>query len=140
MDNVDYVNTFIAVAPDSAAESGITPPAKENPTVAARTFELVHEHPYEFTSGDVIFTVWADRRNVPAEERDAARAEFYSKGQPCLRSSDLGKRYGWGIHADAAGRVAAYAIDSPEYAALASGASPADGSVVAVTRAMRSSR
>ena len=36
MDYVDYVNTFIAVAPDSAAETGITPPAKENPTVAAR--------------------------------------------------------------------------------------------------------
>jgi len=30
VDNVDYVNTFIAVAPDSAAETGITPPAKEN--------------------------------------------------------------------------------------------------------------
>ncbi len=25
---------------------------------------------------------------------------FFSKGQPCLRASDLGKKYGWGIHSD----------------------------------------
>ena len=138
--SVDYFNTFIATAPDAAADTGITPPAKENPTVAARTFALIHDHPYEHTSGDVIFAVWADRRDIPAEDRPAARAEFYGKGQPCLRSSDLGKRYGWGIHADADGRVAAFAVDSPEYAAFESGVSPADGSAVTVTRAMRSSR
>ena len=138
--SVDYFNTFIAIAPDAAADTGIAPPAKDTPTVAARTFALIHDHPYEHTSGDVIFTVWADRREIPDEDRPAARAEFYSKGQACLRSSDLGKRYGWGIHADADGRVAVYPVDSPEYAAFASGTSPADGSSVTVTRAMRSAR
>jgi hypothetical protein len=57
-----------------------------------------------------------------------------------MRSSDLGKRYGWGVHADENGRIALYAVDSTEYAALAAGVSPFDGSTVAVTRAMRSSR
>ena len=139
MDDVDYFNTFITVAPDAVAEHGTVPPEKPSPTVAARTFELVNE-PYAHTSGDVIFTVWADRREISEADRPAARAEFYSKGQPCLRSSDLGKRYGWGVHSDADGRVAAYGVDSPEYAAFASGVSPLDGSAVTVVAAMRSKR
>jgi hypothetical protein len=101
---------------------------------------MIREHPYQHTSGDAIFTVWADRRELPETEREQARREFYSRGQACLRSSDLGKRYGWGIHADADGRIAVYGIDSPEYQALASGVSPFDGSPVKVTPAMRSSR
>ena len=141
MDRVDYTNTFIAQAPDAAAATGISPPVSDAaPSVAARTFAMVAEHPYRYTSGDVIFTVWADRRGIPEPDRAAARQEFYGKSQACLRSSDLGKRYGWGIHADADGHVAAYGVDCPEYAAFESGVSPADGSAVTVTRAMRSSR
>jgi hypothetical protein len=140
MESVDYVNHFIAVAPDSSASTGLTPPHKEQPTVAARQFAMVAEHPYEYTSGDVIFTVWADRRDIPEADRPAARAEYYSKGQACMRSSDLGKRYGWGLHSDAEGRLAAYAVDSPEYAAFLAGQSPMDGSTVAVAAAMRSRR
>ena len=137
MESVDYLNTFITVAPDTAAVTAGSPPNAES--VAARTLEMIAGHPYEYTSGDVIFTVWADRRGIPQSERAQARAEFYSKGQPCLRSSDLGKRYGWGIHADAGARVAAYAVDSPEYAAYAAGHSP-DGEPVEVRAAMRSKR
>jgi hypothetical protein len=140
MEPVDYVNTFITVAPDSSANQGVTPPARPDPSITERTLAMIGEHPYLYTSGDVIFTVWADRRDLPEAEREQARREFYSKGQACLRSSDLGKRYGWGIHADADGRVAAYGVESPEYQAFASGVSPVDGSPVKVTAAMRSSR
>jgi len=93
---------------------------KAAPSVAARTYALIAEHPYQFTSGAVIFTVYADRRDIPPANRAAARAAFYSKGQPCLRSSDLGKRYGWGIHADGGGRVALYGVETPEYAEFVS--------------------
>lgn len=31
-----------------------------NPSVAARTFEMISEHPFRYTSGDVIFAVHAD--------------------------------------------------------------------------------
>lgn len=141
MDRVDYVNTFICAAPGSGAEAGLEPPAKqEGPSIVARSFAMLSGHPYELTSGDVIFTVWADRRGIPAEDRETARAEFYARPQACLRASDLGKRYGWGIHADAEGRIALYAVDSPEYEVFESGTSPLDGSTVTVTRAMRSSR
>ena len=137
----NYFDTFITVAPDSKADGPSEPPVKEGaaPSVAARTYGMIAEAPYAHTSDDVIFTVWADRRDVPADERGAARAEFFSKGQPCLRSSDLGKRYGWGVHSDAEGRVAVYPLGSAEYRALADGTAP-DGTAVTVTAAMRSSR
>ena len=69
------------------------------------------------------------------EEGAQPRAgEFFSRGQACLRASSLGKRFGWGVHADAEGRVALYAVDSKRYQALA--ADPK----LAQTRAMRTKR
>ena len=110
MESVDYQDTFIAVAPDCAAAAGTVPqPRAGKATVASATFEMIANNPYAFRSSDVIFTVWADRRDIPAADRRQAWAEFYAKGQPCLRGSDLGKRYGWGIHADDDGRLALYA-------------------------------
>ncbi len=74
-------------------------------------------------------------------ERPAARIEFFSKGQPCLCSSDLAKRYGWGIHCDARGRVALLGVDTPEYQDFVSGnRQSASGLPVTVTKAMRRSR
>ena len=61
-----------------------------------------------------------------------AMAAFF--GVIALRASGLGKRFGWGIHADAEGRVAIYAVDSERYQALARDPK------IAQTRAMRSKR
>ncbi len=142
MDRVDYVDTFIAVADDSRATNGSPPPVKLNSlSVAARTHQMIVEHPYEFTSGDVIFTVFADRHGLPEAERPAARVEFYSRSQACLRSSDLGKRYGWGIHADGRGRIALFGTETPEYAEFVSGQRRShSGAPITQTKAMRSSR
>ncbi|MGH9137971.1 MAG: DUF6157 family protein [Acidimicrobiales bacterium] len=141
MDAVDYTDTFIAVADDCQATAGTPPPAKAEPSVAARTYVLIAEHPYELTSGDVIFTVFADRRAIPHADRAAARAAFYAKGQPCLRSSDLGKRYGWGIHANGDGAVALYGVETSEYAAFIEGhRRAASGAPIKITKAMRSRR
>jgi hypothetical protein len=139
MHTTNYFDTFIAVADDSSAPGAVPPPWRATPSVAELTYAMIAEHPYEHTSDDVIFTVWADRQRLPADTRDEARALFFSKGQPCLRSSDLGKRYGWGVHSDSEGRVALVPLGSRDYEQLASGRSPA-GDRVAVTKAMRSSR
>lgn len=136
----NYADTFITVAPDTAASGPTEPPVAENPSVAARTYAMIAAAPYEHTSDDVIFTVWADRRGITPEGRAAAREEFFSKGQACMRASDLGKRYGWGVHSDAEGRIALYPLGSEEYETLASGSSLTDGSTVTVKAAMRSSR
>lgn len=142
MERVDYQDTFIAVAEDCRAAAGTSPPVKaDKPSVAARTYAMLAGHPYEHTSGDVLFTVFADRTGIPAAEREAARSEFFARPQACLRSSDLGKRYGWGIHADARGRLALYGVDTDEYADFAAGRRrTATGDPVTVVRAMRTSR
>ncbi len=136
----NYRDTFLTVAPDTRAVAGVEPPLSgTGPSVARLTFEMIAEHPYVHTSDEVIFTVYAERAGIPELERPAARAEYFSKGRPCLRSSALGKTYGWGVHSDADCRVALYALGTPEYERLASGIAP-EGTEVAVKPAMRSSR
>lgn len=39
--------------------------------------------------------------------------------QACLRASPLVKQFGWGLHHDEAGRVAAYGVETEEYRKLA---------------------
>ncbi len=135
MHSTNYVNTFIEVAEDCQVSVAEIPPMTGGAkTVAVLHHELIAGHPYEFTSDDVLFEVHAERAGIPPEERPAERERFFSKGQPCLRSSPLGKRYGWGTHHDAEGRVAAYPIGSDEYRRLQSDPS------LAHTRAMRSRR
>lgn len=129
----NYRTTFIEVAEDCPAEHAVEPPAAENPTIAAMHYRLIAEQPYLRTSDDVIFETYAQRNGIAVDDA-AAREAFFSKGQPCLRSSPLGKRYGWGIHHDAEGRVALVPRESEEYALLA--AEPA----LTHTRAMRSRR
>ena len=136
----NYFSAFIGVAPDSPAPGPTPPPDREPPTVAERTYELIAAAPYEHTSDDVIFTVWADRHEIPPEERAAKREEFFAKGQPCLRASDLARKYGWGFHFDADGRVALYGKGSLEYDSLVLGLDPRDSSRVKVMAAMRSAR
>ncbi|GAA1081408.1 DUF6157 family protein [Nocardiopsis metallicus] len=135
-----YFDTFITVSPDSAAPGAIEPPETTKPTVAAMTFEMISEAPYAYTSDDVLFTVWADRKEIPVAEREQAREEFFAKPRACFRTSDLGKRYGWGIHSDEKGRVALYAMGSAEYKAFASGTSPFTGEPVNVKAALRATR
>lgn len=130
----NYAQTFIEVAEDCPVDHAVEPPATEKPTIAALHYRLIAEQPFTLTSDDVIFETHAIRQEIPGSDREAARAAFFSKGQPCLRSSPLGKRYGWGVLHDAEGRVALVPRESEEYARLA--ADPG----IAHTRAMRSKR
>ncbi|SIT70706.1 DUF6157 family protein [Microbacterium sp. RU33B] len=134
MHTTNYHATFIEVADDCPIDHAVEPPAKDEPTIAQLHYELIAERPYALTSDDVVFETHARRAGIADGDQEAARAAFFSKGQPCLRSSPLGKRYGWGIHHDAEGRVALVPRESAEYARLASD----DGT--AHTRAMRSRR
>ena len=106
MVSIDYVNTFIAVAPDLTAVTGTVPPERGGtPTVASRTWQMIADDPYRYTSGDVIFALFAERAGIAPNDRWAAREQYYNVGRACLLSSDLGKRNGWGVHADAEERV-----------------------------------
>ena len=142
MEQLDYLDAFIAVADDSTATRGVAPPSSPaKASVAARTFQMLAERPYRYTSADVLFTVFADRRGIAEHERAAARREFFSRSQACLRSSDLGKRYGWGIHADGDGRLALVGVETAEYAEFVSGRRrSAAGAPIKLTKAMRRAR
>jgi len=117
-------NTFIGVADDCPARSGQIPPERSGkPTVATLQYAMIKTNPYSYTSDDIVFATSAAGRALGIEarhaERQEARDQFFSRGQACLRASALGKTYGWGVHSDAQGRVAIFAVDSPEYRRLA---------------------
>jgi hypothetical protein len=118
MHTTNYTNAFIEVADDCKTNVSTLPPEKQEKTVARMQYEMIHDNPYRYTSDDVLFAVYAARNGIDEAERDTRRAEFFSKGQPCLRSSPLGKLYGWGIHYDHLSRIALYPQESEDYTRL----------------------
>lgn len=115
----NYQNTFIEIADDCPVNSGEIPPFKNNKkTAAIIQFDLLKRHPYEYTSDDVLFLVFADKNDLTKSEFKEARIEYFSKGQPCFRASPLTKRYGWGVHYDKDGKMAIFAVGSAEYKKL----------------------
>jgi hypothetical protein len=135
---VNYLDTFIAVADDSSAESSIVPEERGGKkTVAVIQYEMLKDHPYELTQEDVLFQTHVRHKAISAAELKAhgkkLREAFFAKEQPCLRTSPLARKYGWGFHFDPKGKVALYAIESKEYKQLSKKA----GKVV---KALRSSR
>lgn len=114
--STNYKDTFIAVADDCPVTKGEIPPTKgDTKTVAGMQFEMVSKNPYRFTSDDVFFQIFADRNDLTANEYNAAREQFFSKGQPCFRASPLTKKYGWGVHSDPDGKIAIYGRETEEY-------------------------
>ena len=119
MHSTNYYNTFIEIADDCPLDEGEMPPIKgEKKSVANHQFDMLYEHPYEYTSDDVLFGVFAIRKEFVAGEMDEQREHYFSKGQPCFRASPLTKRYGWGVHSNAEGKIAMFAAGSAEYERL----------------------
>lgn len=119
MKNTNYYNTFIEVAEDCPVLSAEVPPRRGNEKSAANLqFEMISSNPYRYTSDEVIFAVYATKKELTEAEWEKERNKFFSKGQACLRASPLTKRYGWGVHSDEEGKVALYALDSEEYQTL----------------------
>lgn len=133
--STNYTDTFIEVAEDCPATAGEIPPLKEDmKSVARLQFEILQPKPYKFSSDDVVFEVYARRNDLTESEYSEAREQFFSKGQPCFRSSPLAKRYGWGVHSDKDGKIAIYGCESPDYKKLS------DDNNIKVLKAMRSKR
>jgi hypothetical protein len=119
MHTTNYKNTFLEVADDCPAKKAETPPDKSEKTIARLQFEMIHDHPYKYTSDDVVFLVFAIKKNIPLKGYDAVRDKLFAAGQACLRSSPLTKRYGWGIHYNDDEKIALYPVESKEYSAFA---------------------
>lgn len=112
----NYFDTFIEVAEDSKAGCGMMPLAKgDRKTVAQLQHEWIAANPYQYTSDDILFQVFADRNELPTSAYEKARADFFSKGQPCFRASPLTKTYGFGIHCNSEGKMALYGVETQAY-------------------------
>ncbi|WP_114791223.1 DUF6157 family protein [Niabella yanshanensis] len=115
----NYSNTLIEIAEDSPVEIAEIPASKgDTKTVARLQYELLAKHPYQYTSDDVLFEVYAQRNDITQAEYKAARDVFFSKGQPCMRASPLTKRYGFGVHADQNGKIALFGAETGDYRRL----------------------
>jgi hypothetical protein len=133
--STNYYNAFIEIADDCQAKSGEIPPIKDNnKTVANLQFEHIFNNPYNYTSDEVFFMVYAEKNDLTENEFNEAREIFFSKGQPCFRASPLTKRYGWGVHSDKNGKIAIYSCDSEEYKKFSTDKS------LKVIKAMKSTR
>ncbi|MDV3982168.1 hypothetical protein CMT48_13945 [Elizabethkingia anophelis] len=115
MYTTNYFDTFIEVAEDTKATNGIKPSTKDKKTVAEMQYELIAKNPYKYTSDDIFFQVFAYRNDLTKNEYKQAREQFFSKGQPCFRTSPLTKTYGFGIHNDNNGKVALFGMETAEY-------------------------
>jgi hypothetical protein len=116
---MDYYDTLVEVADDCPATVAEVPPARGGrKTKALVEYELLAEHPYTYTEEDIAFGVYAALHDIAKASQPAERKKFLSRGHPHLRVSALAKRYGWGIHNDAEGKIALIAVESPEYKQL----------------------
>ena len=135
MHSTNYFNTLIEIAEDCPIQYGEVPPVKgEKRSVANLQFDMLYDHPYQYTSDEILFAVFATRKEIARADREQERQRYFSKGQPCFRASPLTKRYGWGIHANAEGKLAMISSDSATYRQLLEDTS------VTKKKAMRSRR
>ncbi|MHB8497847.1 MAG: DUF6157 family protein [Acidimicrobiales bacterium] len=131
-------NAFIAVAEDCRATTGEVPLERPSePTVASTQYAMLAATPGHWTQEDVLFASSPqarDQNDLPHQELERLRQEYFAQPRACLRASPLPKSFGWRLHYDAEGRITLCAADSEEYAQLSN-----DRGLTQL-RAMRSSR
>lgn len=131
----NYQDTLITPADDTKATYALVPPEKpEKKTIPNLQFDMIFNAPYQYTSDEILFHIYMLRKGPAHDPVEEERRAFFSKGQPCLRTSSLAKQYGWGIHHNAEGRVALVAMESEVYRALM------DDPGVKKVKAMKASR
>ena len=122
MQDLDYIDTFIHVAPDCPLRAAALPLARGGKkTVPLLEYEMIAPAPYTHTQPEVLFEVWRRHQGLPLTRaaRKAQREAFFSRPHACMRASALPKKYGWGLHFDHAGRVALVPVESAQYRKLA---------------------
>jgi hypothetical protein len=114
---MNYVETFIQVAPDCPAGAAKIPASKgSGKSVAVLEYELLSQAPYGYTQEELLFAVHVQRSGLSEAEvtanRESLWAAFFARPRACLRASALAKTYGWGFHFDRDGRIGLVAVES----------------------------
>ena len=116
---MSYKETFITVAPDcpvSQSEIPVSNRAKEPMHIIQ--YKLLVKNPYKFDHMELVFEVYLKKEGLESldeTEKEKKWNELFKKGHPCLRASALTKRYGFGAHYDAFGKIARYPMESKTY-------------------------
>jgi hypothetical protein len=114
--STNYADVLITPSPDSKATLG--PVVPKSGSIGAMQYDRLSAGPYAMTSDELIIAVLATRKDIPESDWPAFQAEYFSKGQPCLRVSPLVKTMGWALHHDSESRVALVDVASARFAAL----------------------
>ncbi|MFC4619506.1 DUF6157 family protein [Camelliibacillus cellulosilyticus] len=131
---MSYKNTFIKVAPDCPVTKAVVPESKrEKKPIHQIHYEMLSNNPYKYTHEALIFEADVQHKGIAPENIEAHRKAFFQKKHPCLRASQLPKKYGWGIHYDAEGKIALYGMETEAYQKFSQ-------SDLQILYAMRSSR
>ncbi|RJE90562.1 hypothetical protein D3P07_00160 [Paenibacillus sp. 1011MAR3C5] len=138
-----WTNMFVAVAPDCPVETGVVPVSKrESKPAHVIQYELLSAQPYQFTFEEQLFEVYLKHKgfdpDMPEAERSRLRDELLAKSHPCMRASQLPKKYGWGVHYNDEGRIAIYGMETEAYQELLDAAKNNDN--MELQTAVRSSR
>ena len=89
----NYTNTFIEVAEDCPAMQGEVPPLNDkSKSVARLQYEILSNHPYQFTSDDVLFRVYAEQNDLSKSEMKAATIKIFFKGTTLLSRLSIDKK------------------------------------------------
>lgn len=110
----NYINAFITTASDYKFDHA--KPAKEG-TIGALQLDLLKNAPYQMTSDDLLFEVFAIRNNIKNNDL-SARENFFAKPQACLRASPIVKTLGYGVHHNENAKIAVFPIESADYKRL----------------------
>ena len=114
---MSYKNTFIRLAQDCPEKEGIEPPSRGGKKpVHAIHLELLRKRPYSYSHEELVAEGELRREPSSGETKKEILTRLRAKPIPCLRTSALPKRYGWGLHFDEMGKIAAYPAGSAEYA------------------------
>ncbi|WP_334073628.1 MULTISPECIES: DUF6157 family protein [Paenibacillus] len=121
---MSYQNTFILISSDCPVQEGIEPISrKESKPVHVIQYELLTANPYKYNYDELLFETHVRHKGISdsmlLERRQEFREALFAKKHACMRASALPKRYGWGVHYDAEGKMAIYGADSPQYRAFA---------------------
>lgn len=115
----NYTNTLIEIAEDSPVSKAVIPVVKnEKKTIANYQFEKLLKQPLKYTSDELLFEIFVERNDISSSEFDDEKQKFFSKGQPCLRTSPLAKKNGFGIFHNADSKVQLIPAESDNYQKL----------------------
>ncbi|USB31909.1 DUF6157 family protein [Paenibacillus sp. YPG26] len=117
---MSYTNTFIVVAPDCPVTASKIPvSSRAKKTAYEIEFDLLSGNPYRYNEKELIYEIHIRHKELEEayvlNHADEIWEELFRKPHPCLRASQLPKKYGWGIHYNEEGRIAIYGMDTAEY-------------------------